>query len=354
MLRKGVVVVGSHVQGLFMRVSRFPGADETVLGWDYKEALDGGKGSHQAIACARLGLPTHFVGCVGQDRLGDIGASWMTEAGVDLSYLTRIQQTATGCGFVMINPEGIPAITTAMGANAEFTSKEVDRAKPILSQAKVVLITLEIPISTALYAARLARSLGALTILTPAPAEPVQPGDLAGVDLLVPNENEASTLLSKSPNLRQEPSWLADRLREYFALKQVVITLGEKGAFVANGETSRALPAFKVTAVDTPGAGDAFTAGLFRPSHSGGLSTTHMAMRAAASPAKRGLRRTRRVLPKPPITTASFPRMSLRGTVQGSGAGLLSPLSVNPTVALPATIRWIRSSPAPIWPLGTR
>jgi len=262
MLRKGVVVVGSHVQGLFMRVSRFPGADETVLGWDYKEALDGGKGSHQAIACARLGLPTHFVGCVGQDRLGDIGASWMTEAGVDLSYLTRIQQTATGCGFVMINPEGIPAITTAMGANAEFTSKEVDRAKPILSQAKVVLITLEIPISTALYAARLARSLGALTILTPAPAEPVQPGDLVGVDLLVPNENEASTLLSKSPNLRQEPSWLADRLREYFALKQVVITLGEKGAFVANGETSRALPAFKVTAVDTPGAGDAFTAGL--------------------------------------------------------------------------------------------
>src|SRR5271157_5917408 len=218
MPRKGVVVVGSHVQGLFMRVSRFPGADETVLGWDYKEALDGGKGSHQAIACARLGLPTHFVGCVGQDRLGDMGASWMTEAGVDLSYLARSQQTATGCGFVMINPEGIPAITTAMGANAEFSSTEVDRAKPILSQAKLVVITLEIPISTALYAARLARSLGAFTILTPAPAEPVQSSDLAGVDLLVPNENEASTLLSESPNIWQEPNWLANRLREYFGL----------------------------------------------------------------------------------------------------------------------------------------
>jgi ribokinase len=262
MLRKGVVVVGSHVQGLFMRVARFPGADETVLGWDYKEALDGGKGSHQAIACARLGLPTHFVGCLGQDRLGDMGASWMTEAGVDLSYVTRSQKTATGCGFVMINPEGIPAITTAMGANAEFSSKEVDLAKPILAQAKLVLITLEIPISTALYAARLARSLGAFTILTPGPAEPVQSSELAGVDLLVPNENEASTLLSESPNIPPEPSWLADRLRDYFGLKQVVITLGEKGVFVANGETTQALPAFKVTAVDTPGAGDAFTAGL--------------------------------------------------------------------------------------------
>ena len=245
-----------------MRVSRFPGADETVLGWDYKEALDGGKGSHQAIACARLGLPTHFVGCVGQDRLGGIGASWMTEAGVDLSYLVRSQQTATGCGFVMINPEGIPAITTAMGANAEFSSKEVDRARPIHAQAKLVVITLEIPISTALYAARLARSLRAFTILTPAPAEPFQPGDLAGVDLLVPNENEASTLLSESPDIEKEPSWLAARLREYFGLKQVVITLGEKGALVANGATIQTLPAFRVTAVDTPGAGDAFTAGL--------------------------------------------------------------------------------------------
>jgi ribokinase len=108
----------------------------------------------------------------------------------------------------------------------------------------------------------LARSLGAFTILTPGPAEPVQPGDLAGVDLLVPNENEASTLLSEAPNVPQEPSWLADRLRQCFGLKQVVITLGEKGAFVANGEITQVLPAFRVTAVDTPGAGDAFTAGL--------------------------------------------------------------------------------------------
>lgn len=59
--RNGVVVIGSHVHGLIMRVSRFPSADETVLGWDYEEGVDGGKGSHQAIACARLGLPTHFV-----------------------------------------------------------------------------------------------------------------------------------------------------------------------------------------------------------------------------------------------------------------------------------------------------
>lgn len=186
----------------------------------------------------------------------------MTEAGVDLSCVTRSRGTATGCGFVMINPEGIPAITTAMGANAEFSPQDVDRAKSVFSQAKLVLITLEIPISTALYAARLAQSLGAFTILTPGPAEPVQPGELAGVDLLVPNQNEARTLLSELPNVREEPSWLAGRLRQYFGLKQVVITLGKKGAFVADGETAQALPAFEVVVLDTPGAGDAFTAGL--------------------------------------------------------------------------------------------
>ncbi len=226
-----------------MRVSHFPTADETVLGWDFKEALDGGKGSHQAIACARLGLPTHFVGRVGQDRLGDSGASWMTEAGVELPYLSRSQKTATGCGFVMINPEGIPAITTAMGANAEFSREDVDRAKPLFSQAKLVVITLEIPLATALYAARLAKSLGAFTILTPGPAEALHPSDLAGVDLLVPNENEASTLLGLSGNSPQEPAQLARGLRDFFGLERVDITLGEKGAFVADGKTARRLPA---------------------------------------------------------------------------------------------------------------
>jgi ribokinase len=262
MERNGVVVVGSHVQGFFMRVPRFPVADETVLGWDFKEALDGGKGSHQAIACARLGLPTHFVGRVGRDRLGDTGASWMAEAGVDLSYLFRSEQTATGCGFVMINAEGIPAMSTAMGANADFCNKDIDCAEAIFSHAKLVVITFEIPISTALYAAKLAKSLGAFTILTPGPAEPMQPGELADVDLLVPNENEAGTLLSELPDLQQEPRWLARRLREYFGLKQIVITLGEKGALVVDGETIQVVPALKVNAADTPGAGDAFTAGL--------------------------------------------------------------------------------------------
>lgn len=244
-----------------MNVPRFPGPDETVLGWNFKEALDGGKGSHQAIACGRLGLPTHFVGRIGQDRLGDIGASWMAEAGVDTSYVQRSNQTATGCGFIMINPDGIPAMTTAMGANAEFSHEDLDYAKPIFSQARLVLITLEIPLSTALYAARLAKQHGAYTIMTPGPAEPVPADGFANVDLLVPNENEASTLLNEPPSVH-EPAWLAERLQKFFGLKQVIVTLGVKGAYVANGNAHRTLSAFKVSAVESPGAGDCFTGAL--------------------------------------------------------------------------------------------
>jgi len=262
MERDGVVVVGSHVQGLFMRVEHFPTADETVLGWDYREALDGGKGSHQAIACGRLDLRTTFVGRVGRDRLGDRGAEWMREAGVDLTYLARSEKTATGCGFVMIRKDGVPAITTAMGANEELSPADVDRAAPALAQARLVLVTFEIPVATALDAIRRAKELGAFTILTPGPAEPLGRDALQGLDLLVPNRSEAKILTGRAPAEEISPGALAFQLQEYFGISKVIITLGAEGALVVEGNRQQLVPAYQVQVIDTPGAGDAFTAGL--------------------------------------------------------------------------------------------
>lgn len=268
MERRGVVVVGSHVQGLFMRVSRFPSADETVLGWDFREALDGGKGSHQAIACARLGLPTHFVGCVGRDRHGDIGVRWMADAGVEMTYLFRSETKATGCGFVMINPEGVPAMTTAMGANEDLSPFDVDNAEPVLASARLALVTFEIPLPTALHALQRAKKLGAFTILTPGPAQPLPPDALSAVDLLIPNEGEAITLTGQKPSSVSSPDELGQNLQNYFGIKQVIITLGERGALVADGEKRQMIAAYPVEAADTPGAGDAFTSGVaFALSH---------------------------------------------------------------------------------------
>ena len=186
----------------------------------------------------------------------------MSEAGVDLTHLVRSEATATGCGFVMINPQGVPAITTAMGANEEFSAADVDAAQSAFEQARLVLVTFEIPVATALYAVRRAKELGAYTILTPGPAEPLPRDGLAALDLLVPNQTEANILTGRPPGEASSPAELARRLQEYFGIKQVVITLGEDGALVADGAQQELVPAFKVEVLDTPGAGDAFTAGL--------------------------------------------------------------------------------------------
>ena len=261
MQRNGVVVVGSHVQGLFMNVSRFPGPDETVLGWNFKEALDGGKGSHQAIACGRPRITHSFCGA---RRPRSTRRNWcfVDDGGRGRSYLSgSLQTNSNRLRFRHDQSSRHPRITTAMGANAEFSHEDIDRAESVFAQAKLALMTLEIPLSSALYAARLAKKHGAYTILTPGPAEPVAPDGFAGIDLLIPNENEASTLLGV-PAKGHDPAWLAEQLQKHFGLKQIVITLGGNGVYIADGDKRQTLPAFKVSVVETPGAGDCFTAGL--------------------------------------------------------------------------------------------
>lgn len=259
---KRIVVVGSHVQGLFMRVDHYPTADETVLGWDFREALDGGKGSHQAIACARLGVPTSFVGCVGADRLGDRGVGWMQEAGVDLTYLARSKSTATGVGFVMIDPDGVAAITSAMGANAELSEAHIDAAESLIARSSIMLVTFEIPVSIALYATRVGRRHGLTVILTPGPAESMRPPALESVDVLVPNESELKTLVGLPPDGEADIEDLAQRIQRLHGVQCLVITQGERGASVLDGNEFYHIPAIFVDVIDTPGAGDAFTAGM--------------------------------------------------------------------------------------------
>jgi ribokinase len=262
MAKTEVVVVGSHVQGLFMRVPKFPVADETVLAFDFTEALDGGKGSHQAIACGRLGLPTHFIGSVGRDRLGTTAASWMSEAGVNLEHLKWNDRVSTGCGFVMIDPHGIPAITTAMGANMELGLGDIDRARGLFVKAKLAVITFEIPIETALYAGKEAKKAGAMTILTPGPAVHISRHAFDGIDLIIPNVGEAQVLLGRTPVEAPDLKEIAEALIDFSGAAQVIVTLGERGSYVFSEGRETRIPAIKVEVKDTPGAGDAFTAGV--------------------------------------------------------------------------------------------
>jgi ribokinase len=262
MKRDHITVVGGHIQGYFMRVKTFPKEDETVIGWDFKEALDGGKGSHQAIGCARLGIPTYFIGKVGRDRLGKRGTQWMKDAKVNLKYLKFSDNKPTGAGFVMINPEGVPAITSDLGANGDLSREDIDSAKEAILKSSYIMVSLEIPVDIGLYACEVGKKLGATVILNPAPSRFLVGKSLGDVDILTPNTAEAKTILEIDPDENVEPRILAEKISKKFKINIIAISLGSKGAFVYNNGSCYEIPPIKVKQIDTPGAGDAFNAGI--------------------------------------------------------------------------------------------
>lgn len=260
MLDPEIVVVGSHAPGLFIHVERIPVAGETVMGWDYHEPADGGKGSNQAVAAARLGAAVRFVGCLGRDERGDAAQQWLQAEGIDTAFVTRSANQATVGGFVILDKEGVPAIVAAMGANGDLTPADVDRALTASARARVLLTQFEIEPSLALYAARRAREQDMTTIVNPAPATRARGLEVA--DILTPNESEAMVLLELAPERPLPAEDLARRLHSESGAKTVIITLGERGAVVASGDEVWHAPAPQVDAVDTTGAGDAFNGAL--------------------------------------------------------------------------------------------
>jgi ribokinase len=257
-----IVVVGSHAPGLLIHVQRIPEPGETVIGWDYSEPVDGGKGSNQAIAAARLGAATSFVGCLGHDRLGAEAEKWLLAEGVDLSCLVYSAHNSTGVGFIILDEKGVPAMVTSMGANADLDNDQVDRALEAMAGARVMLTQFEIHPEVALHAARTARKLGILPVVNPAPAVEVPLEALAAAEILVPNETEAGLLLGSAPGEELAPEALATQLRQRSGVACVIITLGEKGIAGADESGTWWVSPPVVSAVDTSGAGDSFCAAL--------------------------------------------------------------------------------------------
>jgi ribokinase len=257
-----IVVVGSHIPGLFMRVKRPPVAGETVIGWDYQEPMDGGKGSNQAIAAARLGAHVSFVGCVGQDRIGREGERWMVEAGVDTTYLYKSQAAPSGIGFILLGEDGIPAMVSSMGANAELSQAQVEEALQRSKGAQVMLTQFEIPPAMAIHATRVAKELGMLTMVNPAPApeEPLESLDCA--DILTPNESEARLLLGLPLDDTTPLDVIASRLRQEMGAGVVLVTAGEQGVVGCDEREAWTIAPPPVAAIDTSGAGDVFCAAL--------------------------------------------------------------------------------------------
>ncbi|MET8222984.1 ribokinase [Streptomyces sp. NPDC005301] len=251
-----LLVVGSANADLVIGVERRPAAGETVLGSDLA-VHPGGKGANQAVAAARLGARTALLARVGDDAHGRLLLDSQRAAGVDTAGVLA-GGAPTGVALITVDPSGDNSIVVSPGANGRLTPADVRAAEKLLRASRVVSAQLEIPLKTVVETVRCLPS-GSRFVLNPSPPVPLPAEVLAACDPLIVNEHEARVLLGEAAGPEPE-----DWARALLALgpRSVVVTLGAAGALVADGSGSARVAPVKVAAVDTTGAGDAFTAAL--------------------------------------------------------------------------------------------
>ena len=255
-----VLVVGSYNVGLTVLGSRIPRPGETVMGHAF-DMGPGGKGSNQAIGLARLGGDVSFVGRLGNDVFGRDALDLFAQEGIDTQFVAVDDDAHTGAGIISVDEKGQNAIHVAPGANYRLSVDDLDRAAALFETAAFLLVQLETPVAVVAEAVRRAKQAGMTVILNPAPAQKLDAELLAMIDILTPNEAEAETLSGIPVS---DPA-SAERAGQYLRSQgagTVILTLGEAGALLIDEQSSRPFDAYRVDAVDTTGAGDAFNAGL--------------------------------------------------------------------------------------------
>jgi len=255
-----VLVLGSFVADVAFRASRLPAWGETLMGSAF--ALGpGGKGSNQAVAAARAGAKVQMVSKLGDDTFGQLARSTWEAAGIDATLVSTCG-TATGAAAILIDEaRGENAIIVVPGACFTLSPEEVDAIAASIGAAGVFLAQLELPVATVERGLSLAREVGAVTILNPAPApsSPLPDSLLRLADYFIPNETEAALLTGLPVTSVKQAQDAAEALQRRGA-GTVIVTLGERGALVCQpGESPTLVPAFHAgPTVETTGAGDAF------------------------------------------------------------------------------------------------
>lgn len=260
-----ILVVGSLNTDLVVRAPRFPQPGETISGEDL-QVIAGGKGANQAVAAARLGASVSMLGRVGRDNFGDFLLDNLKSNHVDPQLVQR-DNASTGTAIIIVDSNGQNSIVLSAGANGKVSSADV--ASSALSTAsfldhKLMLLQLEIPLETVLSAAQRAHENGLRVILNPAPAQAVPAELIALADFIIPNETELSLLTGVSINdihSTDSTEQAARKLLEQGA-RNVIVTLGSKGALIVTHTQIIQVDTYAVDVVDTTAAGDAFIGGF--------------------------------------------------------------------------------------------
>lgn len=254
-------VLGSLNMDLVCRSPRLPLPGETILGTQF-QTVPGGKGANQAVAAARLGVPTRMVGRVGDDEFGQSLIDSLKQAKVNTHDIIVDQTTATGVASIVVDQAGSNQIIVVPGANGQVDGRDIQRLAQQFRPGDLLLLQFEIPLTVVQNAAAVARSKGVTVLMDPAPCpNDVSDRLLGSTDILTPNQVEASQLVGFP--VKDGPTALA---AAQALVKRgpglVVVKLGAAGAVIATANESFYQPAFAVNAVDTVAAGDAFNGGL--------------------------------------------------------------------------------------------
>jgi ribokinase len=249
-----IVVVGSLNMDLVVDVAYFPAPGETLIGSDYAQH-PGGKGANQAVAAARAGGQVVMVGRLGSDGFAEVLRGQLEQDSIDTHYIANLPDAPTGVAFISVDEAAQNIIIVSSGANARLMPEEI--TEDIFTEAKALILQLEVPLETVFHAARLARAAGAKVILNVAPAQKLSPEQLGLIDVLIVNENEAALLTDlPTEQVSEHPEQAAKQLAD--AVPTVIVTLGAAGALWCEGGKTGLVAGFAVEAVDTTAAGDAF------------------------------------------------------------------------------------------------
>ena len=255
-----ILVLGSSNTDMIIKLDRIPRPGETILGGEFATA-PGGKGANQAVGAARAGGQVMFVARVGRDIFGEQAVAGFVRDGIAVDYVFRDPAAPSGVALIFVAKDGENSIAVASGANAKLSPADVKKARPAFTDASVLLMQLETPLTTVQAAAELAAQRGLRVILNPAPARPLPDELLRLVSILTPNETEAELLTGIAVKNDSSAVQAAGKLLAR-GVQTVILTLGARGAFIATKESSQLVPSFKVKPVDTTAAGDIFNGAL--------------------------------------------------------------------------------------------
>ncbi|HEY8443777.1 MAG TPA: ribokinase [Clostridia bacterium] len=254
-----ITVIGSFVMDMVASVEEFPLAGQTILGKSLSK-YPGGKGANQCVAMARLGADAEMIGMLGGDENGRIFRELLKSEGIktDNIFETHIP---TAVAQIQVNNKGENKIVVIPSANFEFGFEHLKQIESVIAKTKLVVLQLELRLDVTYEIIRTCHRLGAPVILNPAPAVRLDEDILRMVDYLTPNETELAVLTQMPTNTQEEVFAAADKLLD-IGVKNVIATLGSRGALIATRESKKIISGYKVQAVDTVAAGDSFNGAL--------------------------------------------------------------------------------------------